>query len=199
MIKTEDTKKLSMFYPKSKQGLLNDYPELKKIDVFKKVNKSELLFVWFYACKASPFAGEELDRVRIEKSVLEAFGQRTADKLRGSYIAGNYSEKIRNAINEMRKFEFGPRVRAKMMIEKIMGNYESLVDIDPETEFKDKDQEEDWTKKKAYIDSCAKISSVLPTLINQAEGGFGITEKEGGDEVVIDNDDLMDEFHENQE
>lgn len=194
-----DIRKLSMFYPKTKQGLLHDYPELKKIELFRKLSKYELLFVWYMGCESSPFARESNDRVKIENSLIEAYGERKAETMKGAFIAGNYKEDIRHGINIMRNFEIGPRIRAKMMVEKIMGNYEELIDIDTETEFKDKDQEEDWTKKKAYIDSCAKISQTLPTLISQAEGSFGIVEKEDGEEIELNSDDLIDEFHENQE
>lgn len=192
-----DTKKLSMFYPKTKKGLLIDYPELKKIEAFVGMNKNELLFSWYYGCKSSPFDYEEDSKVKAEKSFIEAFGSKQKEGLESSYIAGNFPEKVRVAITEMQKFEIGPRVRSKIMIEKIMTNYEQLVDIDVKTEFKDKDDEEDWSKKKAYIDSCAKISSTLPTLINQAEGGFGITEKEEGDVKELDSSSIIDTFHEN--
>lgn len=195
----KEMKNLSMFYPKTKKGILSDYPELKKIGVFEKINKNEMLFVWYFACQSSPFHDEEDPKIRCERSVIEAFGPERSKQVMGAYSAGNYSERVRLAISEMQKFQIGPRIRAKMMVEKIMSNYEQLIDIDTKTAFKDKDHEEDWTKKKAYIDSCAKISSTLPTLITQSEGGFGVTEKEDGQVISLDSSNLIDKFHDSND
>lgn len=191
-----DIEKLSMFYPKTRKGLKDDYPELSKIEAFKTLNKNDLLFVWYYACKASPFYREEELSIRAKKSVIESYGEIAGEKMCRAYSAGNFPEKIRIAIPEMGKFQIGPRIKAKLMVEKIMNNYSELIDINVETEFKDKEGEEDWTKKKAYIDSCAKISAALPTLIIQSEGSFGVTEKDDGETIEVEPSSIVDKFHE---
>jgi len=191
----EEIRKLSMFYPKTKRGLLVDYPELEKIDVFRSMNKQELLFAWYFGCRSSPFEREEDIKIKVEKCLVESYGERLSETLKGKYIAGNFPDKLREGIAQMQKFQIGPRVRSKMMVEKIMSNYAKLIEIDVKTEFLNKDKEEDWTKKKAYIDSCAKISATLPILINQSEGGFGIIEKEDGEVIELESENLIDEFH----
>ncbi len=192
--KDKEIKMYSMFYPKNKRSFKSDYPELLKNHIFKDLSNAEMLFVWYFACEASPFYKEYDDSVRCKYSLVESFGKR-ADVVFTAYNAGKYPEKVRSAINEMRSYKIGPRVRSKMMVEKIMKNYEYLVDIDPSKEFKDENQEEDWSKKKAYIDACANISKTLPNLISQAEGSFGIVEDKGGDEIEIESSSLIDEFH----
>lgn len=189
-----DLKQLSMFYPKTKKGLLLDYPEIEKMEVFRIISKLELLFVWYFACKSSPFYKEEDRRIRAEKSLIEAFGLNKAEQLKSVYMAGNFSEKIRNAVKEMEAFEIGPRIKAKIMVEKVMDNFMKLVDTDVETAFKNKEKEEDFVKRKSYVDASAKIIEKLPTLINQAERGFGISEKEEGEVVEIDSEELIDKF-----
>lgn len=193
----EYVKRLSMFYPETKKGILLDYPELAKRDAFRNLSRSEALFVWYYACKASPFKYEEDDKEKIELSLEQSFGKK-ADAVRNTYIAGNFSEKVKTAIAEMRTFEIGPRIRSKMMIEKIMSNYEKLVDVNVSMDFLNKDGETDWTKKKAYIDSCSTISKTLPALISQSEGGFGISEKEDADILEISSSELIESFHKQQ-
>lgn len=190
--------KLSMFYPKTTKGLVIDYPEIASNPVLKALNKNDLLFVWYYACRASPFVKEDNNSVKIENAAKEAYGRTINEGLLQKLLAGNFSDKMRHAIVEMEKFQVGPRIRAKMMVEKIMGNYSTLVDIDPKTDFQDKDGEEDWTKKKAYIDSCAKISSALPLLISQSEGGFGMIETEPGEAIDINPHDIIDAFHDTE-
>jgi len=194
-----EKKEYSMFYPKSKLGLKSDYPELASNPIFESLSNNEMLYVWYYACKASPFSKEDDLRLRADKSVMEAFGPNKGPQVRTAYLAGNYSEKVRAAIIEMTKFQIGPRIRAKLMIEKIIGNYEELIDINTKSEFINKDGDVDWTKKKAYIDACATVSKNLGNLINQAEGSFGVQEKEEGDVIEIDSQDLIDSFHETQQ
>ena len=193
----EQGKRYSMFYPKTKRGLLSDYPELKKIESFSKLSRAELLFVWYYACKASPFYGEENDEVRVKKALKESFGKTAGLDITSRYVAGNFVDKIRTAITEISRFEPGPRIRAKMMVEKILANYEKLIDVNVngKVEFTNKDGEIDWSKKKAYIDACNTVSKALPTLITQSEGGFGITEVEEGETIELNSEDLIDVFH----
>ena len=191
-------KKYSMFYPKSKHGLLLDYPELAKNETFKNLGKEDLLFVWYMACKSSPFSKEENPRILREKSMNESYSHNALNRVREKYLAGDFPEKIRYAIQEMRKFEVGPRVRAKKMVETILGNYEKLIDIDTKTEFITDKGDVDWSKKKAYIDACKTVSSNLPTLISQAEGGFSLSEAEEGKEIEINSEDLVDKFHQTE-
>lgn len=198
MLSENSKKEYSMFYPKTKSGLLIDYPKLKDNEALRKLGRFDLLFVWYYACKASPFQYEEDKKEKTELSLVQAFGEKKAETMRYAYIPGNFPEKIRLAITEMSKFEIGPRIRAKLMIENIMTNYEILVDVDPKTEFTNKDGDVDWTKKKAYIDACSTISKSMSTLISQAEGSFGVSETEEGDIGEIDSEDLIDTFHESQ-
>ena len=197
MLSKDSKKEYSMFYPRTKAGLLSDYPELRKVQVLAGLNRYDILFCWYYACKSSPFIYEEDPKERTMLALEAAYGNNKADRLKGAYLAGNFSEKVRAGIHEMAKFQIGPRVRAKLMVENIMTNYESLVNINPTSEFI-KDGETDWTKKKAYIDACATISKNLPTLISQSEGSFGVTEDVKGDVGELDAEDLIDAFHESQ-
>jgi len=194
----EVDKKYSMFYPKTKSSLLMDYPELAKIETFKKLGKEHMLFVWYMGCKSSPFYNEENPRVKREKCMTEAYTHQALERNKEKFLAGDFPEKIRIAIHEMTRFEVGPRMRAKKMIETIMGNYEGLIDIDIKKEFITEKGEVDWTKKKAYIDACSTVSKVLPNLINQAEGGFSLSETEDGKEIDLSSEDLVDKFHHNE-
>ena len=52
----------TMFLPRGKNSLKRDFPELKGIEVFKKLSSNDLLFCWFYGHEASPFF--EIDNPR---------------------------------------------------------------------------------------------------------------------------------------
>ena len=51
----QKVKRYSMFYPKNTRSFKSDYPELFKNPIYSKLSNNEMLFVWYYACEASPF------------------------------------------------------------------------------------------------------------------------------------------------
>jgi len=191
----------SMFYPNSKRELHKEFPELLDIPGFKSLNRSEQLFVWYLGCKASPYYDMDDINERVKKCVEEAFGNQIQPDVKKRYLAGNISDKLKTAVKYMTNFELSVRVRSKKMIEKILSNYETLVNVDVKTgtEFKNKDGEVDWTKKKAYIDSMKVVSQNLPTLIKQAEGSFGITEEETQIQPEFGDGEILTDFFENQD
>ncbi len=197
-IKKEVVDRLSMFTPKSNQSLRSDYPELNKNKAFIGLNKNEMFFCWYFACKSSPLIREEDPRKRAEAAIYFSYPKDKRDQIARAYSSGNFPEKLKIAIDEMRKYEPGPRIRAKMMVEKIMQNYEKIIsiEIDGNTEFKNKDGEVDWAKKKSYIDTCSVVAKNLSLLISQSEGSFGITEEKDGESYnEYDDGSLIEEFH----
>lgn len=188
----------SLFAPKSKRGLLIDYPELKKHEDLKKLrDPKDLLFVWYFASKSSPFYDIEKPEERAKQCIKHVYGEDIAHHKAENFISGNFDDKIGTAIALMASFNPGPRIRAKKMVEKILSNYEKLIDIDAsnDEEFLGKDEKVDWSKKKAYVDTCATVSASLPRLISQTEAGFGIAD-ESGDQDMLSGE-LLDDFHEN--
>lgn len=200
----DDEKKLekvrySLFAPGSKHALHADYPELTKTESFKRLKKEDQLFAWYYACKASPFADIDDLNKRVTLSLNQVYKGRVPARETNKYKDLDFNRQMKTAIDEIEKYEPGPRIRGKMMIDKMLNNLEVLVDIDAtdESQFKNKDDEVDWSKKKAYIDSIKTATSILPVLISSAEDGFSVKEIKG----AIDETDGMfiDEFHNNNQ
>ena len=168
----------SIFYPNSSRDLAMDYPELYENENFRKLNRAEKLFVWYWGCRASPFWDLEDVDERLDKCIHHSFGSTLDHVAKQRFMSGNFSEKIDKAIIFMNKFQLSPRVRASKLTEKILKNIEKLIDVEiseDSEEFKNKDGEADWSKKKAYIDSCEKATKILPDLIRQVEEGYGVT------------------------
>jgi hypothetical protein len=199
----------SVFMPKSQRGLIIDYPELKGYTSFRALSNLEMLFVWYFACESSPYYKVSSDRERVQKALDVSYNRdprskKIFGKAEQDYLSGNFPGKISSAIEDMKKFRVGPRIRAKMMAEKIMDNYEKILDIDASNtaHFQNKDGEVDFTKKKAYVDTAAKALEVLPSLIKQIEHNFGLSEDKKGGEVktsAIEGRSLIDEFHEKED
>jgi hypothetical protein len=198
----------SVFKPKSTRMLYEDYPELAKIKLFKDLNRFDLLFVWYYACEASPFFKISDNKTRVEECFKLTYfsgGNKKLDqKAKERYLACRFPEKIENAIEIMKNFRIGPRVRAKMIVEKAFENIEKILDIDAsdEKQFLNKDNEVDYSKKKAYVDTAAKAIEILPKLITQIEESFGISDRKGSEnqlEEAFEGESIADMFHEQED
>lgn len=205
MAESEEEKRYTLFDPKSKREIKNDYPELRKNKVFKDLNKSQMLFVWFYANEASPLYKIEDDRERIGECIKRSFNfPGSRHKLNGSnvekFLNKTFGKNIDNGIEEMLKYKLSPRILAKKMVDTTLKNYYAIINVDvTSSSFLDSEGEIDFAKKKSYVDAAATIIKNLDGLIEKAEQGFGITESAedvgGGGK---DDDDLSfaDEFHE---
>lgn len=192
----------SIFKPKSTRALYDDYPELKIYPELKSLSRFELLFVWYYACEASPLFKITSNRDRADESMKLTFfsnkQKRLSEEDKERYLNGKFPEKIKASIEVMSRFRIGPRVRAKMILEKGFDNLEKILDIDAsdQTNFINAQGEVDQSKKKSYVDTLDKAVSLLPNLINTLESGFGVNQKtkEGKDDDTEES--FMDAFHE---
>lgn len=192
----------SLFAPRSDRSILNEYPELRNVDEFKKLTKADMLFVWYYGCEASPLAGIKNDRTRAERAIdqITRIDPKLITTKFERYIALDFDDKMAPAIHRMEQYRMGVRIRGKKMIDNIIDNYEKIMKLDINgPEFIDKDGGKDFTKIKQYVDSSKTISTNIPSLIDQAEKGFSITEvtsdgiEESGDGLGI-MDDFFDEL-----
>lgn len=211
--KTEEIKEVklsefSIFNPKSSRVLYEDYPELRQYKQFKGLNTHDLLFVWFYSCEASPLYRIMDKRKRCEEAMKKSYlinpsRPKIEIKEKDAFLAGKFTTRIQGAIDVMLKFRVGPRVRAKMITEKAFSNIEKILDIDANNpaNFYNKDGEVDYAKKKAYVDTAAKAIELLPTLIEQLEGSFGVLGKKEAEQVDegFDGESFMDSFHEQKD
>ena len=195
----------SIFKPKSKKGIFNDYPELRSFEAFRTLDNNSMLFVWYFACESSPFHETEDDRERVKLSIKESYYKKgikaLSDKDAEKMKSGMFSSKITVAIDEMKKFKVGPRVQALMMVQKGFDNLSKIIDVDvsDSSMFIDKDGEIDFAKKKSYVDSVGKAIDLIPKMINQIEGRFGLTEDKANGQTTFEGESFMDSYHEKQD
>jgi hypothetical protein len=173
----------SIFRPDSKRRILQDYPELALKKVFQKLSPDELIFVWYYACEASPYFDVDSDRERTEKCLKEAFsrpggGYIISKAIVEDYFSGKFPLKIKEANSEMIKYRIGPRVRALQILEKGISKIEAILDVDADDDkqFKSKDGTVDFAKKKAYVDTFRSAMDSMSDRIEQMEQRFSVVE-----------------------
>jgi hypothetical protein len=161
----------SIFVP-SKQDYRTEYPELTEMEEFEELSDYELKFVWYYSCKSSPIikikpADRAIAAVEAAYPEKERFGD-SYKRLR----TGDFDPLMQNAIRRMSTFNPSKRNKASKMIEKILNNYESLIDIE-----KERLQIMEFSEKKAYIEMTKTVSEVLPKIIDQSERNFGVSKR----------------------
>ena len=176
-----------LFGPKNEKDLKRQYPELGKEPEFAPLTVSELLFVWWYANPTSPLCTDDnmADKMRITSAYAEAFSKSPDDSRKKKYYSNDFPDRIKLAIDRMRKYNPSVRVRSRQMVETIMKNYEQLVKMEL-SDFEEVDGETgekkiNWTGRNSYVTSAKNIAEALPGLIKQVEEGFGITETKDGD------------------
>lgn len=188
-----DDKVQILFKPQAGK-LKQIYPELKENKKFNDILSDEFLFVWYFACASSPIDPELPDMMRAKTAAAEAI--KDFDK-RKKFANLEFPEKIKEAIDEMKKYNPDVRMVAKRIIQTTFNNLEKMTQINEDSFIKiDKDgvKTTDWAGRKQYVDSVSKISETLPSLIAQMEHGFGYldskSDKESGKKSI-------DKFHEN--
>lgn len=193
----------SIFMPRSANGLFYDYPEMRNIEEFKGLQNDDILFVWYFACEASPFFMIRSDTERAKQAMSKSYTRKGEDKYpkaaQQKILAGQFPEKVQEAIRRMRSYKIGPRIVAKKALEKMFNNVLAIVDIDVKdtSHFLNAQGEVDFGKKKAYVDTVKSASDQLPKLIAQMEEGFHVVEKDKK-EGASDEDSFLDSFHDEE-
>lgn len=198
--------RLYLFGPKNEKDLKRQYPELGRDKVFTDLTVQQLLFTWWYSNPTSPLVVNENlnEKERIMFAYNEAFSKTKKDDDRSrDYMSGNFPPTVRMAIDRMSKFNPTVRQRAKAMLEKIISNYEELIDVDVD-DFQEPVLDEDgkevgkkinWTGRNSYVTSAKNIAEALPDLIKQVEEGFGVIETREGESGIK----AISRFHATQE
>lgn len=177
---------------KPEEGKLRQlYPELNENKKFKDLTGDELLFVWYYACASSPIDPRLPDEIRARAAASEAIHEKVK---KDAYSTRDFPEKIKEAIQEMKKYNPDVRMVAKRIIQNSFNTMEKMSQTKPE-DFEvigeDGTRTIDWGGRKQFIDSVAKMADTLPVLIAQMEQGFGIVDVKGADS----SEKLIDKYH----
>lgn len=191
-------KYVSIFHPKGKTRIVYDYPELQQFDSLKSLsNSNDFVFVWYYACKASPYYESKNQVSKVQCCIKKAYGKKLTEGKRNQLISGDFPEDIRKAIRDVESFEPGARIRAKIMAEETLAKLEAIVmeDVSPSDFLKD-DGTIDYTAKKAYAATLISINKDIPELISQIERGYGTSFIDKADikQDLEDSTNLMDDF-----
>lgn len=186
---------IKSFYPKTGRDLRIQYPELSSIPEFKKLKGSkEMLFVWYWANATSPLNDDSAENLSYKQRInkcLELSGWKPSGEIVKAMYEDSWPDEVKFACSRMERFETDVRNRARIVIKKILSNFEKLADVSEDqfvkvekinegSENESEVKSIDFGARKQYVDYAQKIAEALPGLIKNAEEGFG-TDDEGGE------------------
>jgi len=169
-----------LFYPLDKaKTLKQQYPELNALQEFKDLTAKEEILVWLYSCKSSPVADIKDPHMRILKVTELMESHKISDKDKTSYLSLVFSEKIKSAMDAMRKFDPEIRSRARAAGEQMFNNLMAISSIDISDYMTKADtngvSQLDATAINNYTSAIQKVRDELPAVIKMLEDGFGIS------------------------
>jgi hypothetical protein len=172
-----------IFLEPSNRDLRIEYPELADIEEFKTLSQRELLFVYYYSCKASSFVHTKEKGKRVDEAINKTWGSSMPIPEYRDYTSFKFPERVQMAIERMRLFQPEVRKRAKEMVDTIFDNYEKIV-TNANNELLLASPE----AAKSYVDVTLKIVDALQELIKKKEEGFGFKQqRKGKDNRVVAN------------
>lgn len=190
--KLRDISDYSLFVPRGKVSLIQDYPELKKSTYLNSLRKDKLLFCWYLGCEGSPcFEAYNSDDPKDREAALRFAKEKSLIKIddftfENEFIArNNLSTDIKKGVEIFSNFKLGVRIRLKKMIDSMLNNFEKVVNVDIDSDDfnvvgKDGENtgERDYDKIKKYTDTCINIRNKFSEILEQAEQSFGVAEQE---------------------
>jgi len=172
-----------LFAPKSARGLRIDYPELNNVKEFESLRPAEILFVWNYGCKSSPYFNIDMDERELIKRCMEASNFIISDPTKkAEFLEGKFPDKIKASVPVMNSFEPSLRVIAKIEAAKRISDIRKLTSLELDNDgnhvsFHTKDGDIDFNKRMNYMKQILLADDEMPKLVSKAEQGFGLTEK----------------------
>jgi hypothetical protein len=170
-----------LFYPvDDKKTLKQQYPELNSVQEFKDLSQQDEMLVWLYSCQSSPISDIKDPYLRIQKACeMMSEKNKIKDVDRSKYLSLQFPEKIKAAMEVMRKFNPEIRTRAKIAVDQMFNNLMAIASINI-NDFMFKTDENavrvlDATAINNYTTAMQKVRDELPSIIKMQEDGFGIS------------------------
>ena len=220
--KTKDNKKYdlsmySVFLPRGKKKLINQYPELSNHPDIRSLNLKEQLLCWYLGCEASPISeyyqeGTGLEKKRaIRTALLESkyFGTNREEKIETRRKREwmemtekfKFSSHVIKGIKAFESFLVDKRVQTIISAEKAYNNQLELLSIDTTSdEFYEYDDDgkklgRDYDKIAKFTSVVLKVRKELKDALNDLESQYSVVLVTEEEKEAIGS--LLDEMHEN--
>jgi len=181
-----------MFAPKGERDLRRDYPELWDYPALAKLaNPSEILFVWWYACRSSPII-DMPDEKRFSLAVEKSFKGSRIDEVKGKYAPGGQApalpEEWKAAIKVMNSFNPGMRIEMAVNNEFLFKQCSKHIQQERMGDHQDRED---------YLKTSALARKTQEEILRSIEkGNHGVDERKN---TTLENlEDISSTFHKQQ-
>lgn len=181
-----EEKEIVIWQPSDKQ-MMAEYPALGKIEEFKELEDYQLKFCWYYANPTSPFvkhskSNKSYTVSQRRKDSVEKAMTNASEKMRQSYIKGEWGDKVEEALKRMANTKLRDRLVAKRLFDSGYKNIEIIINRSPEEisgmEMKD---------QKIYMSMFMEFTKSMDEIIEKREQGYGVKIKVKEKEKSEDN------------
>lgn len=169
-------RRYSLFWPKGRADLLLDYPDLRRVQAFMKLDEPrKMLFVWFYACRISPIVENIPDDAgRIRESIKEAWRGKASPELIEKYTKKGWGPEVGAAIIAMRAYMADARIRLRLLLESNISRVQTLLEGDVKGLVT-------WRQRREFFEAVTAgtdlIGKMLPMVEEDALGVVDITDE----------------------
>lgn len=188
----KEEEEIYIWKPSSKK-MMDEYPELSRIDEFKDLSDYQLRFCWYYVNPTSPYVVKaKLDRAytvkaRLNDSIKETLLDK-GDTLIKSYKEKKWGDKVDNALKRMASTKVRDRYIARKLFNKAYLNMEAIIGME-----KDEVRELNMNEKKSYMSMSLDFMKNMDDIIEKREQAYGVKiekkdsdNKDGGQNISIE-------------
>ncbi len=162
-----EEKEIKLFRPTDKDMKM-EYPELDDIKEFTKLSGGEMRFVWYWANRTSPFYGNKNKKIKAQSCINASFKNGLHGNEYKRYMSGNFPDILRVAMEKMESYSPSIRMQAKMAIEKIFQNLQTISDMRTEDLI-------DLQSRKDYATLAVTVSKNMGDVVRQMENAYGVS------------------------
>ena len=166
----------SFFAPIDLRNLLDDYVELRDVPAIMAIAHKPLyvLWVWYFACRASPGMRLHSEKERIEYAIRMVWPDAPPGDIRDlTKLFTTRDKELEDAVIAMRNFRPEGRFMMHVACEQTIRIAKAIMNNDPE-EIK---TITDWGDKKKAIEAHRAALDMMHDAMQKSEHGFGITIK----------------------
>lgn len=169
----KETEEIYIWKPSSKK-MVDEYPELSRIEEFKDLSDYQLRFCWYYVNPTSDYVKKaKLDKsytvkARLNDAIKEALLDK-GDATIKAYKEKKWGEKVDLALKRMASTKVRDRYIARKLFNKAYLNMEAIVGMDIEEV-----RELNMNEKKSYMSMSLDFMKNMDDIIEKREQAYGV-------------------------
>lgn len=170
-------KKFSLFHPRSRESIRQDFPEVDKIPSLQTLDNEDLLFCWFMGCQCSPVRNSSLpESDKIEVSAKVSYPRKWERK--AAELTKNMPDTMLSGIRAFQTMRLDVRVQTLLMHENTLINARAVLSINVRDTFVTKEGKPDMEAMEQWAKTAKVMNALIADVVPLCEG-LGVSEVKG--------------------